>query len=422
MFQLESNEKIGSYIGELIQQKGWTDREFCRQYVKIVGNQESFEDDVNRLANRVSQIKKGTKSIQIYDLPIVTILLGVTCEQLLSAGNVEVKDRLHLTNYQIASTKDPKVWEMFFNDEYSPVGNLDEYNKSIIDYALEFHNYELIQYVINKGYITFTENYDCPTDVSYFAHTTLVKENMFYRNDIRNQILNSHNLYNRIVCEAIKHADVEILRNMHANACETLNQLSPIGLCPYTFHDCIESEVLEQLLQADSKVLDYYLEDIKIVNKYTKKTYRSKVMSPYVYDLVNLMVKKNHPYTKEALRIVYQHQQWVYTKFKKMVQELNRKHIEEFDKLYDSSIYSEQFIEQKHKEIEHEEIYDLRYYKGTHCIQSYDFVYRIGMVSNIIHIDTTSQEEAIQTLIEKINERYEFFMNHKQIKFFDEKR
>lgn len=38
------------------------------------------------MANRLSQMLNGNKGIQIYDLPVFTELLGISCEELLSAG------------------------------------------------------------------------------------------------------------------------------------------------------------------------------------------------------------------------------------------------------------------------------------------------------------------------------------------------
>ena len=65
MFEIEHN-KIGNYISSLITNKFDSARSFCREYLKISGEKIN-EDTIQNVANRLLQIKKGTKAIQIYD-------------------------------------------------------------------------------------------------------------------------------------------------------------------------------------------------------------------------------------------------------------------------------------------------------------------------------------------------------------------
>ena len=65
MFEIENN-KIGNYISSLITNKFDSARSFCREYLKISGEKIN-EDTIQNVANRLLQIKKGTKAIQIYD-------------------------------------------------------------------------------------------------------------------------------------------------------------------------------------------------------------------------------------------------------------------------------------------------------------------------------------------------------------------
>lgn len=36
--------------------------------------------------------------------------------------------------------------------------NYDEYGKSVVDYALEFKNYDFIKYLISGGHLNFVDN------------------------------------------------------------------------------------------------------------------------------------------------------------------------------------------------------------------------------------------------------------------------
>ena len=84
MYEIE-NDKIGEYLKNLITEKYVSQRKFCQAYIKATGGDVS-DDETRKMANRLSQIIKGAKAIQIYDLPIFTELLDATCEEILSAG------------------------------------------------------------------------------------------------------------------------------------------------------------------------------------------------------------------------------------------------------------------------------------------------------------------------------------------------
>ena len=77
------NKKIGAYLKRIIEKKFISHRQFCRKYLEAVGV-EADNEELRKMGNRLSQILKGTKGVQIYDLPVFTELLGVSCEEILS--------------------------------------------------------------------------------------------------------------------------------------------------------------------------------------------------------------------------------------------------------------------------------------------------------------------------------------------------
>lgn len=127
MFKKESNEKIGAYISELIDEKFKSTRQFCKAYIECE-KREVNDYEIQKMANRLSQIKKGKKSIQINDLQFFTQLLEVTCEDILSAGSYFVPDVGRMTNYRFAFTKDKDIWEQYINREDKIILNTDEYD------------------------------------------------------------------------------------------------------------------------------------------------------------------------------------------------------------------------------------------------------------------------------------------------------
>lgn len=138
-------------------------------------------DTLQRMANRISQICKGNKEIQLKDFPIFTELLGVSCEEILSAGECSAPTMNHLTNYSVAFSRDEKVWEEYVHREDRLILNLDEYGKAVIEYALEYKNFGFLKYLIEKKFIWFAdavideENYLERVKGHYFSFGTSIE-------------------------------------------------------------------------------------------------------------------------------------------------------------------------------------------------------------------------------------------------------
>ena len=85
MFKTD-NTKIGSYLAALIKNSKYkNDRQFSIAYLTLRDGAAN-PDDIQNMQNRICQIKKGKKGVQIEDLPIFSELLGVSIETILSAG------------------------------------------------------------------------------------------------------------------------------------------------------------------------------------------------------------------------------------------------------------------------------------------------------------------------------------------------
>ena len=98
MFSIEkNNEKVGAYLKKLIEKKYPSHRQFCKAYL-IAQGLDPNDEELRKMGNRVSQIIKGSKAIQTYDLPFFTELLGVSCEEILSCGKTYVPVSTHITN------------------------------------------------------------------------------------------------------------------------------------------------------------------------------------------------------------------------------------------------------------------------------------------------------------------------------------
>lgn len=159
MFKI-NNSEIGKYLSRLIKDQYSSDRRFCIEYLKLRDDRNDVEnsDDIQKMQNRICQINKGNKRIQIDDLPIFSQLLGVSIENILSAGTSTVPATNRKSNYLIAHSKDPDEWKSYIARDDKLILNPDEYNKTAIDYALECENYDFLRYLISEEYIWFVGN------------------------------------------------------------------------------------------------------------------------------------------------------------------------------------------------------------------------------------------------------------------------
>lgn len=154
MFTLADDLEIGTYLHRLSIEKYGSARKFGIACLKE-SNRAADESAVQSMATHLSEIKLGKTAVQLQDLPIFSRLLGVSCEEILSAGKsfAPVSDRL--TNYSVSFSEDPQIWEKYINQKEQIILNADEYGKTVIDYALEFKNYDFLKYLMDNDYIWF---------------------------------------------------------------------------------------------------------------------------------------------------------------------------------------------------------------------------------------------------------------------------
>ena len=129
MFVLAEKEEIGQYLAGCIDEQFESRRQFCKKYLEAKGDQTDNEQ-IRNMSNRLSQILKGKKEIQLYDLPFFCRLLEKSCEDVLSAGKSHAPASMRLTNYTAAFSKDEGEWEEYVNRADSPILNADEYGKT----------------------------------------------------------------------------------------------------------------------------------------------------------------------------------------------------------------------------------------------------------------------------------------------------
>ena len=221
MFEVKSNQEIGSYLKKVILSKYPSCRKFCIDYVDLTlkiddDPNDIISDEVRKLTNRLSQILKGTKAIQTYDLPVFSELLGISCEEMLTAGAVRSPILCRRTNYNIAFSHDKNDWKDYLAREDRIAAYADEFGKTVVDYALEFKNYNFLKYLMNNGYIQFVSNEETWSYGYNFGAKTSIKDKPFERYTLEEQFLQDITLRTRLIALALENDDESVLEELRA--------------------------------------------------------------------------------------------------------------------------------------------------------------------------------------------------------------
>lgn len=399
MFQLEkNNKKVGAYLNKFITAKYNNVRTFCKEYLKLAGS--DWEDDVKigNMQNRMSQIINGNKAIQTYDLPIVCELLNVSCEEILSAGKHFVPISGHVTNYEIAFSKDKATWDKYINRDDKLILNPDEYNKTVIDYAFEFKNYEFLKYLMDNKYIWFVDNSECDShELTFgFGAGTSIK-----RRDIGNQDTLGSELYyqseekglrQKMIALAIENNNLEMLASLRSRENPALYQAITYVNPQTSLNDYYDENVLEEIARSNDKIIGYFSEDFTIEDIWG---HQHKFIYPYIDKLIELLIKNKHKYVEAVLRRAIEHNKNVFAKLQELINEafeLTKKRLPYLND-YDIAKITMESCQYGNNDFI---VYSFAKSKGD------DISFR----TNIVHVEAESNDLLIKTLIEEINESY----------------
>lgn len=309
MFKKAEDAEIGKYIEELITQKFGTARKFGKSYLEDQGR-EVNDEELRKICNRLSPIIHGKKSIQIYDLDSFTKLLGVSCETLLSAGKY-VSPENWMTVRKCALSPDQSVWDQYLNRADNLIFNSDEYGKTLLHYALEFGNYPLIQYLTENQYIWFDGDTDKFFSAPFGAETRIRLDSVFN--------LDTHawgsppeekkELRGKIIRMAVEHRDLEMLTRMKAREIPTLYQASSFSSASTASLDYRDEEFIHTAADADDEVLEYFSQEFEITDRCK---WTNPFLFPFMGELIELLIQKNHPYAEWLLKSAIQHNQYAY--------------------------------------------------------------------------------------------------------------
>lgn len=103
---------------------------------------------------------KSKKERRQSKFTIFSKLLDVSFEQILSTGECGISRNKRLTNYTVAQSHSEKEWRSYIEKDQKPLLNPDKYGKTVLDYAIEYRNYEFLKFLMDNNYIWFDSRKD----------------------------------------------------------------------------------------------------------------------------------------------------------------------------------------------------------------------------------------------------------------------
>lgn len=401
MFELKSNQEIGAYLKKVILSKYPSCRQFCVAYVDLtlkIGDDPNDirSDEIRKLTNRLSQILKGVKAIQTYDLPVFSELLGISCEEMLTAGAVRKPILYRRTNYNIAFSQDENDWKEYLAREDCIAAYADEFGKTVVDYALEFKNYKFLRFLMENGYIQFVSHEEIWSFGYNFGAKSLIKDKPFERHTLENQFLQDSKLRTRLIALALESDDESVLEELHAREFPVQYTVVPHYCNAIKFADYYDENYIDAIVRAKDKVFYYFCQEY-FVTSLQSKDYRCKWIFPFFGALIERVIKVNPERALLLSDIAIAHNREIYDSLRKEVFRVAKE-----QKQIRSSVGFTEII----KDV----LRDFHINEERNYISFYAYWCRGNLVSGLV-ISVNAKSKEIQDKIDKINELHKMIIN-----------
>ncbi len=405
MFDIADSKGIGEHLAKLIDRKYESRRKFCRAYIELDGGDATNQESIRKMSNRLSQIIKGGKAIQTYDLPIFTELLGVTCEEILTAGKYVVPNARRVTNYDISFSTDEEEWEKYIHHEDNLISNYDEYGMTVLDYALQNKNYALMKYLMDHKYIWFIGNDD--KDFSYsltFGAGTSIKRRDIGYTDILNVLIKERTyLRSQMISLAIENDDFKMLTRLKAREIPSLYMTSYLGIMMPDCEKYYDEDMVEQIAETDNeKIIEYFSNEFEIQAQRDKKYI---FIFPYINELLGLLLQRKSKYADTVLVKAIAHNKSTYEKLRSLIAEAYEALKSDSYWIKDEDSLKEYANVAIAKELDYKENGSLINFRQMFNPNIKNSQIK-GMTTNIIFVNSQSNNAVTQHFIDEVNEYY----------------
>lgn len=393
------NEEIGAYISVLIERKFSSARKFCIAYLQKGSNNEPTREDIQNMANRLSQILKGAKAIQIYDLPIFSELLEVSFEQILSAGKCGQPKNNRMTNYTVAQSHSKAEWIAYIEEKDKPILNPDEYGKTILDYAIMFGNYDFLKFLVSKNYIWFDSRKDKDYIMTFGAGTNIQRtkfeecdNGVFIRkpdmDDLQYKLATEDQLRMYIISFAADHNDLDMLEKLRAREIPELYYKAHYLSCACPdFNAHYDKSMVNHIAKSSDKVLNYFTDPFEIRDqiRYKDGSNRKHIfVFPYISQLLDMLIENKSPFLKTALEKSIEHNESTWEKLMLLIKE----------SINNGCYYGDYWKE------------EVNFHENGNIVHFRDTLAVTGIITNVARTTKESTDSQIKQLIKKLNETY----------------
>lgn len=154
IMKIKEKEEVGKFIETLSNEKGWNNSELGRR----LGKEKGLPDGQAVPRDTISKWIRGELYPGVDNIYYLAQVFGVTMEYILMAGSQRERfDDRPFSLYAVAKSGDKERLEQLMhteNDYGSIIGeNYDEFDKTIVDYLIEFKQVDLIKFMFEKGYL-----------------------------------------------------------------------------------------------------------------------------------------------------------------------------------------------------------------------------------------------------------------------------
>ncbi len=404
-----NNTEIGKHLDDLIKNSEHKNvRQFCIAYLTLRDG-EANPDDIQKMQNRICQIKYGNKGVQIEDLPIFSDLLGVSIEDILSAGTAPTPVLNRKTNYSIAFSKDPAEWEAYIQRDDKLILNPDEYDKTAIDYALEAGNYPFLKYLTEKGYIWFVGNDKKEYYLGFGAGTSIKRREVGFLDTLDSRMKSQDDLRFKMIALAIRDNDLEMLSVLHAREIPLLYTITPLH--HWTLKDKLlpsslnVEQMIDSIAASENSVISYFFEEFETETELNSLL--STFIFPYAGQVLDALISNKRIFeSKLFLKKAIEHNKKVQKKLQKLVDKSNAICKEFYSATPNNNHYDEAYFRR--------EVWGKYYFYPENGFIAYymPFYFKntTGFITNVINVTVSSTDTEVQFLIDELKKTYNTFI------------
>ena len=290
--------------------------------------------------------------------------------------------------------------------------NYDEYGKSVVDYALEFHNYDFMKYLMDEGHLNLVDNSKWERGLRFGLSTDIKRRErgehdiwpIAYELKVPESIVYEERLRTKMIALAIENHDYDRLEKLKARMNPAMDNLSIFNNSITMLEEQRDDELIEMVATADERIIKYFTEEFEIEDMQERK---HVFMFPYLGKVIDLMVSEKNPMLEDALDKAIKHNESAYEKTKEKMDE----YTEILFKNYTGFMQKDSFFEEHKKGCYDRASKDAKWglnYNKKEGIVSYNYSKQKreydGIVTNLIIVSAKSKDSMIAGKIREVNE------------------